>query len=399
MKKNNEGMKVVQSKEVSVVLSSYNAKHRLHYALLSLDNQHYPSELYEVVVVDDGSTDGTNELITNLNLSYQLIYVRLPKQSGRSAARNRGVESATGEIIIFSDSDMIVEPDFISKHAAHHSDNHDSFVCGSFWNYVYTYYYPSNKDFMLGIRKHLKSHDQLTTKIQRMMKNHLNHSPIALIDEKDITSKHIRSLSGKQEWAIWYEQFISKYGFYLEDYAFPWMFFVVMNVSVPKRALEHAGLFDEGFVGYGGEDEEMGYRLWKNGIRAKIDPTIKNFHQEHPRSTKQENDRFENKIYIVDKHSDIETVMYYFIDFVDEFTISTVYNSLFNALNEGILSRDFINETRTLLLHYFHQKFGRSSHIIFTPTFLKRVDNLQTFEKYQILSDFLNKLMKHIKGG
>lgn len=89
---------------VSVVVISYNGESTLRVALESLMQQAYPRKSYEVIVVDDGSTDGT----ANIAKSYSRVrYVGLKKNQGVSAARNAGLKAAKGEIYVAFDDDCI----------------------------------------------------------------------------------------------------------------------------------------------------------------------------------------------------------------------------------------------------------------------------------------------------
>lgn len=101
----------------SVVIPTYNRKPILEKCLKALATQN-PSALYsgyEVVVVDDGSTDGTVEWLE----AAQFPHVRLFCQAhcGPAAARNYGVREAQGDTIIFIDSDLVVTQDFLKAHA------------------------------------------------------------------------------------------------------------------------------------------------------------------------------------------------------------------------------------------------------------------------------------------
>ncbi len=108
--------------KASVVIPAYNAQRSLPYCLRSLFNQTVAPDSYEIVVVDDGSTDQTPEVVNALTKEAPctLRYIRLPR-SGRSRARNTGVKEAKGQIIIFLDSDMIVRREFVAAHLAAHS--------------------------------------------------------------------------------------------------------------------------------------------------------------------------------------------------------------------------------------------------------------------------------------
>jgi glycosyltransferase involved in cell wall biosynthesis len=93
---------------ISVVICAYNAERTMDACLASLRTLRYPN--YEVIVVNDGSTDGT------LEISQRYPEVRLLSQEnkGLSVARNVGIENASGEIVAFTDSDCVVDPDWLT---------------------------------------------------------------------------------------------------------------------------------------------------------------------------------------------------------------------------------------------------------------------------------------------
>ncbi len=94
--------------KVSVVVCAYNAERTLAPCLASLAKLHYPN--YEVILVNDGSTDRTREICE------RFADVRLINQEnkGLGAARNVGSETATGEIVAFTDSDCVADPDWLT---------------------------------------------------------------------------------------------------------------------------------------------------------------------------------------------------------------------------------------------------------------------------------------------
>ena len=89
---------------VSIVIPCFNSEKTIIRALLSVVKQTYKH--YEIIIVDDGSTDNTKELVQEFfkdkKTKYQYIY---QKNSGPSCARNNGVQNAKGEYIAFLDSD------------------------------------------------------------------------------------------------------------------------------------------------------------------------------------------------------------------------------------------------------------------------------------------------------
>ncbi|HZB90280.1 MAG TPA: glycosyltransferase [Stellaceae bacterium] len=93
---------------VSVVVCSYNAERTMEACLASLEKLNYPD--YEVIVVNDGSTDRT------LAIAERFPYCRIISQvnKGLSVARNVGAEAATGEIVAYTDSDCVADPDWLA---------------------------------------------------------------------------------------------------------------------------------------------------------------------------------------------------------------------------------------------------------------------------------------------
>jgi GT2 family glycosyltransferase len=93
---------------VSVVVCAYNAERTMDQCLASLAVLHYPD--YEVIVVNDGSHDQTREIAE----SYGYCRIINQPNKGLSAARNVGAEAATGEIVAYTDSDCVADPDWLT---------------------------------------------------------------------------------------------------------------------------------------------------------------------------------------------------------------------------------------------------------------------------------------------
>ncbi|MGQ9778661.1 MAG: glycosyltransferase family 2 protein [Bacillota bacterium] len=114
---------VDQAPLVSVVVPTHNRREHLSRCLRSLLAQTVDPAVYEIVIVDDGSTDGTEELVEafKAHAAPRLVYL-WTEHAGRARARNEGIRAARGKYIIFLDSDMMVEPDFIAAHLAAHTE-------------------------------------------------------------------------------------------------------------------------------------------------------------------------------------------------------------------------------------------------------------------------------------
>ncbi len=98
----------------SVIVPVYNEERVIGNCLQSLAGQTVAKEM-EIIVVDDGSTDGTLKIIENCKLKIENFMVLRQNHGGPGAARNLGASKAKGEILIFVDADMEFAPDFIEK--------------------------------------------------------------------------------------------------------------------------------------------------------------------------------------------------------------------------------------------------------------------------------------------
>src|SRR5262249_27311736 len=97
-----------QAPRVSVVVCTYNGGGTLEQCLRSLEALDYPD--YEVIVVDDGSTDDTRVILRRFP---GVRAIHQPNR-GLSAARNAGLHAATGEVIAYTDSDCFADPDWLT---------------------------------------------------------------------------------------------------------------------------------------------------------------------------------------------------------------------------------------------------------------------------------------------
>jgi glycosyltransferase involved in cell wall biosynthesis len=105
------------SPTISVVIPAYNADQFIGRALESIENQTIQPN--EVIVIDDGSTDGTSLRVEEFarHSALEVVLVRQTNQ-GSSAARNNGIRKATGELITFLDADDLIYPAFLEQTAS-----------------------------------------------------------------------------------------------------------------------------------------------------------------------------------------------------------------------------------------------------------------------------------------
>jgi glycosyltransferase involved in cell wall biosynthesis len=94
---------------ISVIIPAYNEERCIGLTLENIFRMKYPN--FEVIVVDDGSTDGTSEIAKR----YPIKYIKI-KHSGPAAAKNAGIKEATGELIVIHDAnDLILDEKFLNK--------------------------------------------------------------------------------------------------------------------------------------------------------------------------------------------------------------------------------------------------------------------------------------------
>ena len=106
-------MNAEKQPDVSVILPVYNVEKYIRRCLDSLVNQDCSCS-YEIIIINDGSQDGSAEIIGEFEQSYEFIRAISQENAGVSAARNRGISEAKGKYIALVDSDDFVEPGYIS---------------------------------------------------------------------------------------------------------------------------------------------------------------------------------------------------------------------------------------------------------------------------------------------
>lgn len=207
----------------SVVIPTYNRRPILEKCLRALEQQQIgPSSAvagYEIVVVDDGSTDGTVAWLQQNVEAFPHVVLFEQNHLGPAAARNLGVEKASGDTIIFIDSDLVVLRDFLQHHA----------------------------EALIAAQQRL-GHDRVFT--YGRVVNTCNFA--------DPTSEPFK----------------------LTDYS--QAFFATGNVAIARHWLITAGLFDTRFTLYGWEDLELGVRLKNLGLSLVKVPEAVGYHWHPP---------------------------------------------------------------------------------------------------------------------
>lgn len=255
--------------KLSVVVPTFNKLPRLKLMITSALNQNFNKNDYEVCIVDDGSYDGTEDYMKAiLKEESNVKYIR-QSNKGRSAARNLGIFNTSGELIIFTDDDIIMEPNFINRHLK--VNKYNKVLHGRIINLTALKFYedPTNGIFFNGLKRTYENKgilDLLCIKEDDIL---------CKFDEKIANNKKISS----SEWLI--EKVFENN---LSDYY--WLGFTGGNVSVPRSFIMSVGGFDENFgTEWGYEDFELGYRLLKRNFQFSYDFEAKGYHIAHFRKS------------------------------------------------------------------------------------------------------------------
>jgi glycosyltransferase involved in cell wall biosynthesis len=228
--------------DFSFIIPSFNSKFLLKNVIHHLIELDYPAEKFEILIVDDGSSDGTLEYIQNFlapekgfrNFSY--FYFPRPKERKRGdgsfragIARNQGAKHAKGRILCFLDSDIIVPKNYLLELTRLHK----------------------NFDLVQNTRLHLKN------------KNGNELQKYEFVNPKNDTyileEKYWGKLFQTEDWST---------------LPFFWKYTCTYSLSVSKELFVRAGCFKKTFVYYGFEDTDFGYRLWKLGARFHLSKII-----------------------------------------------------------------------------------------------------------------------------
>ncbi|WP_078053785.1 glycosyltransferase [Agrobacterium sp. YIC 4121] len=223
--------------EASVIVPTYNRAQLLDWTLQSLERQ-VTRHAFEVIVVDDGSSDDTRAIVARHTGALCLQYHFQEDIGFRLAeARNTGIIAANGDICIFTDAGVLPSSRFVDEHVNCHNEDLRSDVAVVGYTYGFRGQMEDYADF-----EHLVDPDDVTATILRLETVRSGH------DIRD-------------------EKFYAIYGEDLAIQPAPWVAFWGCNISAKRSALMKVGMFDPNYRAWGFEDLDLGYRLFVAGNR------------------------------------------------------------------------------------------------------------------------------------
>lgn len=264
---------------ISVIVPTYNRSNLLTLTLQSLLAQKIDQENFEVIIVDDGSTDNTGMIVQPFHDQFKFIrYIYLEKNGYRVArARNQGVKISAGELIVFLDSGMIAHPELLLEYLRLHNQYNGG--CAIIGNTLGFAWDVLPEDLHLAGKTSDEVFDILT----------------AYPGAQDIRNPCLEY-----------------FNFKLSESIAPWVLYWTCNVAVPKKQFLLIGGFDENFNTWGMEDIDIAFRLFNTGVNFIYGKSALAFH--HPHEKNREMNEITDNInarYVAEKNRNIFTEMFY----------------------------------------------------------------------------------------
>jgi glycosyltransferase involved in cell wall biosynthesis len=237
----------------TVIVPTYNRRRLLELTLDSLDRQNLPRDRFEVLVVDDGSSDDTAAMVRTFSDRLDLRYFFQADKGYRVArARNVGISHARGEICVFVDAGVLLHSEAVSAHVASHEA-----AAGPLAVNGYVFCFNLNNEDAVLIRKFVD------------------------VDDVDTT---IASMARTGAWPDLREDFYTRYTDDFDHVPAPWLMHWGCHASARTEQLRSVGMCDEAFQQWGGEDIDLAYRLHRDGARFAVNRAASSIHYPHDKS-------------------------------------------------------------------------------------------------------------------
>ena len=261
----------MQSSGITVVIPTYNNKHLLARTLESLCKQNLNKSQFEVIVVDDGSSDGTAATAAEYRDRINLLYFFQPDQGYRvAAARNIGINNAHFKTILFIDCGIVVSSRLLALHIERQKNRSDLVIIGTSYGVL-----------------------DYSTRCADLINAVVKENIDAALEE----------LSNKEETFDCRAEYLESIDYNLSKMKAPWLVLWGGHVSASTETLRSIGGFDEWFSHWGGEDNEIGIRLQQAGCTFEVLREVESIHLPHPKNSEQKRREARNNVlYLHKKH-------------------------------------------------------------------------------------------------
>lgn len=247
---------------VSVVIPARNAVDRLLYTLYSLNLQYTPFEEFEVIIVDNASTDGLEKRFVSFQAHYPLQLYSCKKKCARAKLLNMGMDKAKGDLLIFLGANMIVPREFIGTHKQAHAHGKRLVLAGEADKRIYSVYYPGfSRQQQKECQKWLETYPQVK-------RPHTLSNIVPLIDEHQIVSGLLSDIAMPA-------------GTRLPRSRKPWSLFHTKHMSIMRSAFSKVGYFQE-TGSLKDAEAEMANRLEKARYQIRPMSRLTLLKQEYP---------------------------------------------------------------------------------------------------------------------
>lgn len=237
--------------KASIIIPTFNRSTLLNMTLKSILKQNIDKNEFEVIIVDDGSSDNTSEVVQLFQHQLNIKYFFQQHHGFRAAsARNIGIKNSSGTICIFVDSGILLASNCVSNQISLHNKNINSALIG----YVYGF-------------------DEFNENANKLLD--LNINPLNVDNYFDYLENN-QILDSR-------ESLYKQLGDDLTRWPAPWVIFYSAYISVKRSILLNLGMFDETFNSWGAEDIDLGITLYKNNIQILLDRNLKCIHYPHPK--------------------------------------------------------------------------------------------------------------------
>lgn len=299
--------------EVTIIMPSYNRYPLNLLSLYALEKQSFDLSKMEVILIDDASTDQTPK-IKEYRPPYHFQYIRNSTNVGVAASRNIGLRHARGEIIIIFDAETIVPPNYVTLNYQHHLTQEKAVViAGSKRGRVYTFLFPDFTDNQIkAIYKWIERKPLLNQRLKEVLSQELTidnlttHTRLLQEPQQVIKREDIDDIN-KLRSIVKYKSYAERLLKYLREHehsdSSPLRWMACLGfLSIKRSFMEQVGGYEEDFKGWGPEDAEFAYRLYKANANFIIEDDLESYHQEHPPLPTMEKDMHRNRLLFEQKH-------------------------------------------------------------------------------------------------